>query len=260
MDYRDKPVVTREQIAAGLRALGLNAGDRVLLHSSLSSLGFVDGGPDAVIEALLDVLGPEGTLLMPSFQKGSEHVLLRQGVRFDVRTSPSEMGAVTEAFRCRPGVRRSLSPTHCLAGFGRDAAALLEGHERCTVSCGRGSPFERLVQRQGRVLLLGVTHASDTTLHYVENTGGAPTVCRECFHPVVVDTDGREHTVPTFPHMPGLRRRYERVEGLLLAAGAQRNGPVGQAAVRLVDAARMDALVREELRRDPLYLIEVFTP
>jgi aminoglycoside 3-N-acetyltransferase len=252
--------VSRQRIVADLRALGLSPGDRVLLHSSLSSLGFVEGGPEAVIAALLDLLGPEGTLVMPSFQMGSEHVLLRQGVRFDVRTSPSEMGAITEAFRKRPDTVRSLSPTHCLAAVGRDAAGLLAGHERCSVSAGRGTPFERLVQDCGRILLLGVTHASDTTLHYIENTGGAPTVCRECFQPVVVNPAGSERVVPTFPHMPGLKRRYERVEALLVEAGAQRNGPVGQATARLVDAGRMDELVRAELRRDPLYLIEVFTP
>jgi aminoglycoside 3-N-acetyltransferase len=252
--------VNRSRIVADLAALGLRPGDRLLVHASLSSLGVVEGGAHTVIEALLDVLGPAGTLVMPSFQKGSEHVLTRQGVVFDVRTSPSEMGAISEAFRQRPGVCRSLSPTHCLAACGPDAASLLQGHETCPVSAGRGSPFERLVQCGGRILLLGVTHGSDTTLHYVENTGGAPTVCRECFQPVVIAGDGRQIVVPTYPHMPGLRRRYERVEALLLAAGAQTNGPVGQATARLVEAGHLDALVREELRRDPLYLIEVFTP
>ena len=254
------PAVSRARLVADLGALGLRPGDRLLVHSSLSSLGFVEGGPDAVIEALLELLGPAGTLVMPSFQKGSEHVLTRQGVVFDVRTAPSEMGAISEAFRRRPGVRRSLSPTHCLAACGQDAAALLQGHETCTVSAGRGSPFERLVQSDGKILLLGVTHSSDTTLHYLENTGGAPTVCRECFRPVVIAGDGREIIVPTFPHLPGLRRRYERVETLLLEAGAQTNGPVGQATARLVEAGPMDALVRGQLQRDPLYLIEVFTP
>lgn len=254
------PAVSRSRIVADLAALGLRPGDRLLVHSSLSSMGFVEGGPDTVIEALLEVLGPTGTLVMPSFQKGSEHVLTRQGVVFDVRTSPSEMGAISEAFRRRPGVRRSLSPTHCLAACGPDAVALLHGHETCHVSVGRGSPFERLAQGGGRILLLGVTHSSDTTLHYLENSGGAPTVCRECFHPVVIDADGRDIVVPTYPHMPGLRRRYERVEALLVGAGAQTNGPVGQATARLVEAGRLEALVREQLRRDPLYLIEVFTP
>jgi len=260
MDGQPRPALTREAIAADLGALGLRCGDCLLVHSSLSSLGFVEGGPETVISALLDVLGPEGTLVLPSFQKGSEHVLVRQGVRFDVRSSPSEMGAISEAFRRRPGVVRSLSPTHCLAALGRNAQALLAGHANCTVSAGRGSPFERLVQGGGRILLLGVTHASDTTLHYIENTGGAPTVCRERFSPVVIDTQGAESIVPTFPHMPGLRRRYERVEELLLTAGAQRHGRVGQATARLVQAGAMDALVRAELRRDPLYLIEVYTP
>lgn len=254
------PPVTRERLVADLRALGLADGDRVLVHSSLSSIGYVEGGPETVIQALLAVLGPAGTLVAPSFQKGSEHVLTRQGVRFDVRTSPSEMGAISEALRTWPGAVRSLSPTHCLAALGAGAAELLAGHEGCRVSVGHGSPFERLVQGGGRILLLGVGHGSNTTLHYVENTGGAPTVCRESFDAVVIDRDGREIVVPTHPHMPGLKRRYERAEEVLLAAGAQRTGVVGKATARLVDAGRMDALLRDRLRQDPLFLIEVFTP
>lgn len=254
------PAVTRTRLVTDLHALGLGCGDRVLVHSSLSAIGYVEGGPGTVVQALLDVLGPSGTLVMPSFQKGSEHVLTRQGARFDVRTSPSEMGAISEAFRKWPGVTRSLSPTHCLAGLGPDAATLLAGHEKCLVSVGHGSPFERLIGAGGRILLLGVGHGSDTTLHYVENTGGAPTVCRECFGATVVAPDGREIVVPTHPHMPGLKRCYERVEDILLAAGVQHNGPVGKATARLVDASGMNALLRDRLRHDPLFLIEVFNP
>lgn len=235
------------------------AGDIVLVHSSMKALGYVAGGPDAVIDALLETLGDAGTLLFPSFQKGSEHVLLRNGCVFDVRTSPTEQGFLPETFRRRPGVIRSLSPTHCLAGLGRRAAELLEGHERCPVSVGKGSPFEKLMACRGKILLLGVTHAADTMLHFVENVNGAPTVCRECFQPRVIDTTGQEHVVPTYPHMPGLRRRYERVEPLLLADGIQRNGPVGAATARLVDAAGMAERIGAEIRRDPLFLIEVFT-
>lgn len=253
-------ILTKQQISADLRQLGLGAGDTVLVHSSMKSLGHVEDGPNAVIDALLAVLGDTGTLLFPSFQKGSEHILLRNGCVFDVRTSPTQQGLLPETFRQRSGVIRSLSPTHCLAGLGRRAADLLEGHERCSVSVGKGSPFDKLIACRGKILLLGVTHAADTLLHFVENTNGAPTVCRECFQPRVIDAAGREHVVPTYPHMPGLRRCYERVEPLLLADGIQHNGPVGAAAARLVDAVRMAERIGVEIRRNPLFLIEVFTP
>lgn len=252
--------LTQTRLADDLCTLGLRTGDALLVHSSLSAIGFVDGGATTVVRAILEVIGPTGTLVAPTFQKGSEHVLVRTGVRFDTRTAPSEMGAISEAVRRWPGALRSLSPTHCLAAVGPGAATLLAGHEQCRVSVGHGSPFERLVQGGGRILLLGVGHGSNTTLHYVENTGGAPSVCRECFEPVVIDADGREWVVPTHPHMPGLKRRYERADEVLTAAGAQRQGRVGKAPARLVEAGPMAACLGERLRQDPLFLIEVFNP
>jgi aminoglycoside 3-N-acetyltransferase len=253
----EKTAVTLRQIVADLEHLGLRPGESVLVHSSLSSLGFVKGGADTVIEALLEVLGPQGTLLMPSFQQGSEHELLRRGCRFDVRTSPSELGIISETFRRRPGVIRSLSPTHCTAGIGPRARDLLAEHQTCRVSVGHGSPYEKLVQMGGRILLLGVTHTVNTTLHLVENTHGAPTVCRETFDGVVIDMEGQSWTVPTHPHMPGLRRRYDRVEEELIGASIQHNGNVGQGLSRLIEARPMAEGIGKRIQENPLYLCEV---
>jgi aminoglycoside 3-N-acetyltransferase len=252
--------ISKSGLVRDLRNLGLSAGDTVLVHSSLSSLGRVDGGPEAVIDALLEVLGPQGTLLMPSFQKGSEHVLLRQGCTFDLRTSPSELGIITETFRRRPGVTRSLSPTHCTAAIGLRADELLADHQSCLVSVGRGSPYDKLVRSGGRILLLGVTHAANTTLHLLENINGAPTVCRELFSPVVIDMNGKQWIVPTHPHMPGLKRRYDRVQEDFPAPSFQHTGLVGRATAHLIDAQTLTEVIGNKIRENPLYLCEPFTP
>jgi aminoglycoside 3-N-acetyltransferase len=251
--------VNKNDLVRDLRNLGLSTADTVLVHSSLSSLGHVEGGPEAVIDALLEVLGPQGTLLMPSFQQGGEHVLLRQGCTFDLRTSPSELGIITETFRRRPGVIRSLSPTHCTAGIGPRGEKLLADHQSCLVSVGRGSPYDKLVRVGGRILLLGVTHAANTTLHLLENTNGAPTVCRELFSPAVIDMSGKQWTVPTHPHMPGLKRRYERIEEDFPAAPFQHTGLVGRATARLINAQLMAEVIGNKIRENPLYLCEPFT-
>ncbi len=256
----ENSTITQDQIVRDLQQLGLRAGDIVIVHSSLSSLGYVEGGSDTVIDALLTVLGPTGTLLMPSFQQGSEHELLRRGCIFDLRTSPSELGIITETFRRRHGVLRSINPTHCTAGIGPRAPELLADHQFCQVSVGRGSPYDKLIRAGGKILLLGVTHLANTSLHLIENTQGAPTICRVQFSPLVIDTTGRCWTVPTYPHMPGLQRRYDRVEELLLASSIQRNGLIGQAMSRLIDAQPMAQLLTKKIRENPLYLCEVFTP
>ncbi|MBU0715934.1 MAG: AAC(3) family N-acetyltransferase [Verrucomicrobia bacterium] len=252
--------IIRAIIVRDLQNLGLASGDTVLVHSSLSALGQVESGAETVIDALLDVIGINGTLLMPSFQKGGEHDLVSHGCVFDLRTSVSEMGLITETYRRRPGVLRSLSPTHCTAGFGPRAADLLKDHQACDVSVGKNSPYDKLVRADGRILLLGVTHSNNTTLHLVENINGAPTVCCALFKPTVVDTEGRSWIVPTYPHMPGLRRQYTRVEPELLALGIQVNGRVGQAESRLIKAHPMAETIGRRIRENPLYLCSVFTP
>ena len=252
------PEVNFSEIKADLQRLGIESGDTVLVHSSLKSLGPVTGGADTVIDALLAVLQPKGTLLMPSFQQGSEFYLVDRGCRFEINNTPSGCGVLTECFRRRAGVIRSLSPTHCTAGIGAGAEEILSGHENCRVSCGFGSPYHKLILADGKILLIGVTHASDTTLHFVENTNGAPTICRQEYCPVVVAADGREITVPTYPHLPGLWRDYPRVEPILLRAGVQTNGVIGMAVSRCLRAQPMAALIGAEIRRNPLFLLQPF--
>jgi aminoglycoside 3-N-acetyltransferase len=249
-------MITRYDIANDLRRLGVADGDILLVHSSLSSLGAVEGGADTVIDALLDTIGPAGTLLMPSFQSGREYDLVRQGCVFDVRSSPSQMGLISETFRRRGGVVRSLSPTHCTAGLGPQAVNILEGHQYCTVSVGHESPYEKFVTGEGKVLLLGVEHNANTTLHLVENIHGAPTVSPERFEPVVIDANGKPWEVPTYPHVPGLQRHYQRAEAPLLQAGIQVNGTVGKAAARLIDVMAMERLLGLLVEMDPYYLCD----
>jgi aminoglycoside 3-N-acetyltransferase len=248
--------VTLRDISEGLRELHISEGDILLVHSSLSSFGNVDGGAETVIRALMHVIGESGALLMPSFPAGSEYELVRGEVVFDVARSPSEMGLITEVFRKMGDVRRSLSPTHSLAGWGSKSRGVLDGHERCIVSCGQASPFEKLCHMKGKILLMGVGHEVNTTLHYVENVNGAPTLSSFIFHPKVVDYDGRIISVPTHPHLPGLPRVYPRVEKTLVEEGLQKSIKVGASLLRIVEAYEMANRIGGLIRENPLLLIE----
>lgn len=252
--------ISGNAIKADLEKLGLRTGDVLLVHASLRSIGYVDGGAKTVIDAILDVIGSTGSLFMPSFPAGSEHELLRNGLVFDLKTSPSRQGIIPETFRMMSGVLRSIHPSHCLAGCGLKAESILEGHENCNVSVGRGTPFEKIVRCGGKILLLGVSHDKNTTLHYVENVNGAPTLSRELFKPTVIDMDGIYHVVPTYPHMPGLKRCYGKVETELIKEGIQSNGKIGAALSSLVDASSMSEFIGKKIRETPAYLIDVFCP
>ncbi|MHC4713692.1 MAG: AAC(3) family N-acetyltransferase [Planctomycetota bacterium] len=157
-----KPTVTRADIVAGLRRVGLRRGDRVNIHSSLSSFGMVEGGAQTVILALLEILGPEGTLMMPTFSQGKVEV-------WD-RDTPSFNGRITETFRIMPGVKRSRHPTHAYAAIGPDADRYLADADKY-LAWGPESPLGRLIADGGWVMLLGCGHGSSTAQHHGETAG-----------------------------------------------------------------------------------------
>ena len=252
--------LTKESCIEQIRALGIRHGDILLVHSSLRALGPLDGGAEMVLESLLTVLGPDGTLMMPGFQSGSEYLLAAAGVCFDVRNTPSGCGYLTELFRHYPGAHRSLSPTHSMTVFGARGEELILGHEKCSVTAGWGSPFEKLIRNNGKILMLGASRSSNTTMHFLENTGGAPTVCRTLFSTRVIDLDGKEIETSIYPHMPGLVRNYPYAIDLLEKAGGLTQGTVGTAVCEVYSAPLLEQTAYRALKENPCAFIKVFTP
>lgn len=152
-----------------IRRLGVTSGDTLLVHSSYDAFVGFTGKPSTVITVLQEAVGTEGTLLMPSMAfTGTAVDYVRKAPPFDVARTPSRMGLITELFRRMPHVIRSVHPTHSVAIWGRDANALAEGHHRCGTPCGAGSPFARLLERHGKILMLGADIDSLTFFHSVE--------------------------------------------------------------------------------------------
>jgi len=162
------PTVTTKDIVEGLRRLGLRAGDGVMVHSSLRSFGHVEGGARAVIDALMETVAAEGTLMMPSFNHGGAFGPGRPGY-YDPRETPTSNGAIPDLFWRLPGVYRSLNPTHAFAAWGRNAKEYTEFHHR-TLTMGPKSPLGLLHADGGCVLLLGATYDSNSFHHVVEMT------------------------------------------------------------------------------------------
>jgi len=181
---RTTEVCTVNTLCRDFEQIGMRAGHTVLVHSSMSKLGFVVGGPQSVINALLEVLGTAGTLMMPTHTGQNtdpanwRHPPVPEAWWSDIRTTmpaydpdrtPSRgMGAIAELFRTYPQVNRSAHPIASFAATGPQASALLEDHSSLTEMFGEASPVGKLYALDGYVLLLGVTHSNNTSMHLAE--------------------------------------------------------------------------------------------
>ena len=162
----------KKEIIAGLQQLKNLPGARVMVHSSLRSFGQVEGGARTVISALMDVITPQGTLMMPSFNHATAFEDGAPGV-YDPEETPTINGAIPDLFWRLPGVRRSLDPTHPIAAWGQDSLRYTQFHHR-TLTMGLQSPLGMLYQDGGWGLLLGVGYGSNTFHHVVETALAAP--------------------------------------------------------------------------------------
>jgi len=232
--------LTQQGILAGLRALGVKPGMVVMAHSALSSFGEVAGGADAVIEALIEAVGPQGTLLMPAM--ASVPV-------FDVSVAKSNVGIVTDTFWRRPGVIRSIHPTHSAAGIGPMAQQLLAGHVSQPTALGPESPWGRIARLpDGYILLLGCDQDRNTLLHCAEEAVDAPYLTplqREYLD------ENREKRSITLNKFPGPHRDFIGLDHVFRERGVMRTGKIGKAACRLMHAAGTLEAAIEALRRDP---------
>jgi len=164
---RDKPHVTKQDIKAGLHELGLRRGNDVGVHSSLSSFGYVEGGADAVIDALLETVGEEGTVVMPSYSTNRRLVELTEEEKalgvvrkeewlpYDPKENPCWTGRICDTFWRRKNAVRGPNPTHSLAAIGPKAEQLCQG-------------WGKVLEAEAFILLIGVSMARCSSMHQAE--------------------------------------------------------------------------------------------
>lgn len=257
MEKTDRISVTRPELAAGFGKLGLGKGDAVLVHSSLKSLGQVEGGAACVIGGLLDVIGEAGTLVVPTLTGKREDSPAAPPV-FDVEATPCWTGRIAETVRCMPGAVRSLHPTHSVAAVGARAAYFTRGHEFSQSPCDKESPYWKNGLEGGYILLIGVDQESNTTIHACEEIAGVPYhLQKEVTDGLVKGYGGTVVQVKNRLHDWGKPPTdFNRLDALYGERGIMKTGTVGNAVVRLIDAARMLEFTVGLLQRDPLYLLK----
>lgn len=163
---------TQRTLVAEMRDIGIEPGMTLMVHASLSKVGWIKGGAETVVRALFETLGPDGTLVMPAATPqlappGSGPHGLKPPAAFDIRSTPTAMGALAEAFRTWPGTYRSAHPLDSVCAHGPNAANVTSEH-RHEFSEERGTPFEKLYDLDSFTLLLGVGFNRCTALHFAE--------------------------------------------------------------------------------------------
>lgn len=231
---------SRLEVLNQLRALGVREGGVLLVHTSFRRVRPIEGGPLGLIAVLREVLGPSGTLVMPSMTDGAS--------RFDPRATPTaEMGITAELFWRQSGVLRSTHPGASFAAAG-PAAARICAPQPLSPPHGHDSPVGRVYDLDGSVLLLGVGHSENTTLHLAESLAGVP---YSVTHSCVVEMGGAAATIE-IAETDHCCQRFSLADDWLRERSLQRESGVGSAEARLFRARDLVSLAVERLRRAPL--------
>lgn len=162
--------ITKPEIVSKLTQMGLKQGDTLLIHASIKSMGYVEGGPQAVAQALLEAIGSAGTLIAPAFTFAHE---IQENPLFDMENEPSEMGSVTEAVRRLPGALRSAAYRHSVSAVGPNAKRICGTPVEKSPFSMEGS-FGQMLNLNAKVLLMGVSYVHCTAAHFTEYLNNVP--------------------------------------------------------------------------------------
>ncbi len=221
----------RTELEKSLKALGLKKNAIVLLHSSMVSLGEVEGGAEAVIDAFLNVIGPKGTLVVPVFGK---------------------LGILTELVKARKGAVVSNCPLGTLAAIGGDAKFLLEGHWDADTAHGHGTPYEKIAEAGGYICLLGVDQDRNTMLHSAEAWLELPYLATKT---VTAKGPNGKETTKSWKFYPGPHRNFIGLDHIMAETGIMTVSRIGNAQVRLIKAHDMMHLCMDIGREDPAFVL-----
>jgi aminoglycoside 3-N-acetyltransferase len=226
------------ELVRQLLDLGVEPGGVLIVHTAFSKVMPIEGGPVGLIDALRTALGPAGTLLMPSMSDDDD-------IPFDPRTAACRsLGVVADSFWRLPGVLRSDNP-HGFAACGPAAPALTHAHS-LDVPHGPDSPPGRVFELGGQILLLGVGHDANTSVHLAEAMAG---VRYRIPKHLTLLVNGRviRHEYAETDHCC---ENFQKLDGWLESAGQQRRGKVGHAEARLMRARDVIATAVLRLHAD----------
>lgn len=256
-------VLTEEILVEQLKKIGLKTGDHVMVHSAMSKIGFLENGPKTFVDALFEVVGENGTICMPSSPVKTLQLLHMQNAPvFDVKNTPSAMGAITEYFRQLPRTRRSLHPTEPVCANGFLADEFVKDHFGEISPYTKKSPWKKLMDAKGKILYIGVTlDNAGTHLHTLEDAVDFcyPVYDDKVFDAVCIDENGIEKKMKTKVHNPEFskRRKCDGLIPLFIANGVLTKHSLGKAECLFLEADKMFQVMKTAYEA---HKITMYTP
>jgi aminoglycoside 3-N-acetyltransferase len=244
----DNMIYTVKMLEKNLTDAGIKAGDTLLVHSSMKSIGQVEDRADGVFRALMNVITEAGLLLFPTF---SDRSVTGSNPDYHPATSPAWTGILPELFRKRSDTVRSLHPFHSLTAWGRDAVSFTAGHDQFDTAFDIRSPWGRLLERDAKVLLIGVDLTSATFLHPVEQWCNVPVLSKEPFLRYIVDDQGNRTPRTIHWHTGAHSENYFRAESLLLEQNGMKKCQFGAAPSFLMNCRKTLQIMEPVLKQNP---------
>lgn len=237
--------LTKDDLKQSLLNAGIQPGDHLMVHASLSKMGFIEGGAETVVKVLKETVGEEGMILMPTSPIARLQLdYVSDNPLFDVLNTPSAMGNISEVFRTSDGVVRSYHPTEPVAAWGAKAYEYIKDHTTRNTPYHWDSPYGKLIQHGGKILYIGVTlDNAGTHLHILEDAldVGVPIYYSKEFKLRVCDYEGNEMMVTTKVHNPeySKKRRCDELLPMFLQEGVYSEVMIGKAKTLVFDAKKM---------------------
>jgi aminoglycoside 3-N-acetyltransferase len=238
--------ISKDQLIQDLIDCGIQKGESVLIHSSLSKIGYLKNGPKDLVEALFAVIGEKGNVLMPNSPNAEFQLnYIKKNSLFDVKNSVSKLGAISEYFRLLPGAKRSEHPTEPVSCIGPDAEYFTQTHFGEKTPYTKNSPFYKLTEKKGKILYIGVTFANaGTSLHLLEDAVSNfkfPVYYPTAFNVKVQKENGELKEMEIFVHDPAQskKRKCDALIPLFEEAGVLFHSKIGKAPTLVVSADGM---------------------
>lgn len=232
-------LVTTKDMIDGFKETGVLQNDKLVVHSSLSSFGKVEGSALVVINALQRIVGYGGVLMMPTFTYGHEP--------FDIRHTPSKTGKITEVFRLLPNVIRSKHPGFSFAAWGAKASNFVAGHDT-EVGIGRGTPIHRIIEEGAKILLIGVDQTANSTLHLAQDLAQVPYLNRYRMTEIV-EADGKLRLFRI--RRAGCSLGFNKIQLTIDKAKIEKRIMIGKSMVRVLLGASLLKLAIDLFKEEP---------